>query len=109
MSNKGKAMRLYSILLMVVLMAGCAAAPSARIHYTHPTAGHERFGDVSYQCGQKARTVISKAQVTGYGETSPEVAAVDCDQFNACMEKQGFTRSPDGPFLTSKDLQLNCR
>lgn len=102
-------MRLYLMLLLAMLMTGCATTNYARLRYTHPTAGYERFGDVSYQCGQKAKTVTSKAQVTGYGEISKEEAVVDCDQFKACMEKQGFTQSVDGPFLTTKDLQLDCK
>jgi hypothetical protein len=94
---------------MTMFMAGCATTHYARLSYTHPTAGFERFDDVSYQCGEKAKILISKAQSTGYGEVGKDESVVDCDQFKACMQKQGFTQSTDGPFLTTKDLQLDCK
>jgi hypothetical protein len=106
---KGKMMRFYLLLVIAIFMAGCATPTPTRIRYAHPTATHEQFYDASYQCVDKAISLVSKAQVTGYGEVSPEVTKVDCNQFNACMAKHGFTKSADGTFLTSKDLQLYCK
>jgi hypothetical protein len=94
---------------MAIFMVGCASPQITRLRYAHPTATHEQFYDASYQCVDKARSVTSKAQVTGYGEISPEVAKVDCNLFNACMEKHGFVKSPEGTFLTAKDLELYCK
>jgi hypothetical protein len=88
------------ILLMAILMAGCETQPT-RIHYSNPTATYERFADVSYQCVKNVQKVIT-AKSGGYGEVIPEQVEVDCDRFNACMSKYGFTKSPDGEFLTQK-------
>jgi hypothetical protein len=100
-------MRLFSILLMAIFVAGCAA-PETRVRYANPNANHDQFDDVSYQCQKNVRNVIT-AKKNGYGEVTPEQVDVDCDKFNTCMAKHGFTRSPDGEFLTSKDLQLKCK
>jgi hypothetical protein len=105
---KGKLMRFYFMLFMAIFMVGCAA-PHARIRYSNPTAGYEQFTDLSYKCSEFAKRVISKAQVNAYGDFAPEVSEVDCNQFNACMVKRGFTRAPDGEFLTPKGLPLNCK
>jgi hypothetical protein len=102
-------MRLYLVLLMAIFMSGCATAPAARIRYSQPTASYEQFTDLSYKCSEFAKRVISKAQVNAYGDFAPEVSEVDCNKFNACMMKRGFTRSPDGEFLTPKGLPLNCK
>ncbi|HEY7986423.1 MAG TPA: hypothetical protein VIE17_05840 [Methylophilaceae bacterium] len=94
---------------MAIFMAGCATAPAARIRYSNPTGGYEQFTDLSYKCGEFAKRVISKAQVNAYGEFAPEESVVDCGKFNTCMVKRGYTKSPEGEFLTPKGLPLDCK
>jgi hypothetical protein len=99
-------MKLIYISLVAIMLAGCLSNP--RLRYAHPDAGYEQFADVSYQCERANNRVIANAVVNAYGEVSSEKRAVDCDKFNACMAKKGFTRAPKGEFVLRKDVKLNC-
>ena len=100
-------MRLILILLMAVFMAGCVTA-SKRIRYDHPTAGFEQFEEENYQCLRRTSSETTGKR-NAYGEVISGGVTVDCDKYNACMEKKGYTRSSEGILLTSKDLQINCK
>jgi hypothetical protein len=106
---KGKTMKLYLMLLIAIFMAGCATTPVTRLRYSNPTGGYEQFMDLSYKCGESAKRVISKAVVNAYGVFAPETSVIDCNQFNACMVKRGFTKSPNGEFVTPKSMEFVCK
>lgn len=99
-------MKLIYISLSAIMLAGCLS--NQRLRYTHPDAGYEQFADVSYQCERAHSRITSKAVVNNYGEVSPEERTIDCNKFNACMAKKGFTKTPDGNFALGKDVKLNC-
>ena len=96
-----------AMMFAVMMLAGCSA-PLTRIRYANPNATHEQFYDVSYQCEKKVEKVIDPKS-NGYGEVIEGKVELDCDRFNACMQRYGFVKSPEGTFLTSKDLPLRCK
>ncbi|MFM9913265.1 MAG: hypothetical protein ACKVN9_07015 [Methylophilaceae bacterium] len=100
-------MKLIYLLLVAALLAACAQN-SPRLRYSNPGAGYGEFADVSYQCERANSRIVAVAVVTNAGEISPEVKAVDCVKFDACMKKKGFTRSSDGIFKLGKDVKMDC-
>jgi hypothetical protein len=72
-------------------------------------AGEEEFAEMYYQCKKKTLHIVSSQIRDVYGNVTPEVDAVNCTKFNACLASKGFIKSPNGGFVVTNDKEVDCK
>lgn len=100
-------MKTYIAICMALLMTACATNPPAR--YLKKGANEEEFTDMAYQCKKKTLHVVSSEIRDAYGNVTPEVSAVNCTKFNACLASKGFVKSANGSFVVTNDKEMECK
>lgn len=93
-------MRAYLLVLLTVLVTGCASQPRYMRYVNNTGATQDQFMKDRYSCYQETRERVSAAYANQYGGAASSQVVPSCSGFNACMAARGYYRVADTTDVT---------
>ena len=94
--------------VVVVLVAACAAEPPRQLGYAKYGATQEEFMKDRDDCLQQSRRPVLGTYVGTYGLAGGGTTAVNCGVMTACLDARGYAVDPMGNLDAPPGMGVSC-